>query len=175
MATIKTGALVSALLLAAAPAAFAATHAAPAQTPPKAITGTVQPSQMLASKMLGMDVFGKYNQRIGSVQDIVLNRNGTVAAVVVKANNQKRIALPLKDFNVGHNWLALTNITGLQLNGMTPYHLELSTRSGLGVPLGSGHNAGHTANAGSSGHSAGNAAHTGGSGHNAGNTANAGK
>jgi sporulation protein YlmC with PRC-barrel domain len=118
----KTGVLVAALLTAAAPAALAQSHSTPVPTPPRTITGTIGPNQIRASQMIGMDVYGKYNQKIGSVQDIILDRNGRVAAVVVSANG-KNIGLPLNDFNASHNRLTLTNITQQQLNGAAEYHL----------------------------------------------------
>ncbi|HJU15290.1 MAG TPA: PRC-barrel domain-containing protein [Stellaceae bacterium] len=136
MATIRTGALVSALLIAAAPAAFAATHTAPVQTPPKTIAGTIQPNQMRASKLIGMDVYGMYNVKIGSVQDVILNRNGTVAAVVFSANG-KNVALPLDDFNGSHNRLTLTHLTQQQLKEAGQYNLtNKNTGAGTtGSPL----------------------------------------
>jgi sporulation protein YlmC with PRC-barrel domain len=122
LTTTKTGVLVAALLTAAAPAAFAQSHMTPVPTPPRTITGTIGPNQIRASKMIGMDVFSKYNQKVGSVDDIVLNRNGTVAAVVVSANG-KDVGLPLDDFNASHDRLTLTNITQPELNGAAEYHL----------------------------------------------------
>jgi len=135
LTTMKTAAFVAALLTAAAPTAFAA-HMESVPTPPKTIVGTIQPNQMRASQVIGMDVYGKYNQKIGSVQDIILNRNGTVAAVVFSANG-KNVALPLKDFNASHNRLTLTNITKQQVDAAAEYHLtDKNTGAGTtGSPL----------------------------------------
>lgn len=132
----KTGVLVAALLTAAAPAVLAQSHMASVPTPPKTITGTIGPNQMRASKMIGMNVYGKYNQQIGSVQDIILDRNGRVAAVVISANG-KNIALPLSAFDASHNRLTLMNISLQQANGAAPYHLtDNNTGAGTtGVPV----------------------------------------
>lgn len=141
---IKTGVLVAALLTAAAPAALAQTRTMPVSTPPRTIVGTIGPDQIRASKMIGMDVYGKYNQKVGSVDDIILNRSGTVAAVVVSTNG-KDVGLPLSDFNASRNRLTLTNITQQQLNGAAEYHLtDKNTGAGTtgspvhGGQLGSG-------------------------------------
>ena len=135
----KTGVLVAALLTAAAPAALEQTHTKPVPTPPRTIVGTVGPNQNRASKMIGTDVYGKYNQKIGSVQDIILNRSGRVAAVVISANG-KNIALPLNDFNASLNRLTLMNISLQQANGAAPFHLtDNNTGAGTtGVPVSGG-------------------------------------
>jgi sporulation protein YlmC with PRC-barrel domain len=132
----KTGALVAALLTAAAPAALAQSHMASVPTPPKTITGTVGPNQIRASKMIGTNVYGMYNQQIGSVQDIILNRSGRVAAVVVSANG-KNVALPLNDFDASRNRLTLMHISLQELKGAAPFHLtNNNTGAGkTGVPL----------------------------------------
>ncbi|HJU15289.1 MAG TPA: PRC-barrel domain-containing protein [Stellaceae bacterium] len=130
MTTVKTGALIAALLTVAAPAAFAA-HMETVQAPPKTIVGTIQPNQFRASKMIGMDVYGMYNQQIGSVQDLVLNRNGTVAAVVFSANG-KNVALPLNDFTANNNRLTLLHISKQQMNGAAEYHLQ-NNNTGAGT------------------------------------------
>lgn len=137
MTSIKTAALVAALLTAAAPAAFAQSHTAPVSTPPQTITGTIGPNQFRASKFIGMDVYGKYNQQIGSVQDIVLNRNGTVAAVVISGGNNGDVALPLKDFDASNNRLTLTHLSKQQVQGAQLYHLQAKNGNAgnIGVPV----------------------------------------
>jgi sporulation protein YlmC with PRC-barrel domain len=136
MTKTGTGVLVAALLTAAAPAALAQTHTMPVPTPPRTIVGTVGPNQIRASKMIGTDVYGKYNQKIGSVQDIILDRSGRVAAVVISANG-KNIALPLNAFDASHNRLTLMNISLQQANGAAPFHLtDNNTGAGTtGVPV----------------------------------------
>jgi sporulation protein YlmC with PRC-barrel domain len=118
----RTGVLVAALLTAAAPAAFAQSHMTAVPTPPQTITGTIGPNQMRASKMIGSTVYDQHNQNIGSLKDIVLNRNGKVAAMVVSTHG-KNVALPLNDFTSNHNRLTLTNITNGELREAQRYHL----------------------------------------------------
>src|ERR1700692_1606744 len=72
--TKSYGATLAVLLACASPAALAAT------TQPEI---TIQSDQLRAHKMIGAAVYDRTHQKIGSVQDIVLNKEGTVAQVVV--------------------------------------------------------------------------------------------
>jgi sporulation protein YlmC with PRC-barrel domain len=126
LTSIKTGALVAALLTAAAPAALAQTPTAPVPTTPRTIVGTIQPNQLRASKMIGSTVYDQDNKDIGSLKDIVLDRDGRVAAMVVSTHD-KNVALPLDDFTASHNRLTLTNIRDAQLEQAQPYHMTNDT------------------------------------------------
>jgi sporulation protein YlmC with PRC-barrel domain len=126
LTTTKMGVLVAALLTAAAPAALARTHAMPVSTTPRTIIGTIQPNQLRASKMIGATVYDAYNRDVGSVQDIVLDRNGRVAAVVISTHG-RNIGLPMRDFTASRNRLTLINITDQQLRLAQPFHLTNDT------------------------------------------------
>ena len=131
MTSIKTGALVAALLTAAAPAALAQTHLAPLPTAPRTIAGTIGPNQLRASKMIGSTVYDQDNKDIGSLKDIVLDRAGRIAAMVVSTHD-KNVALPLNDFTASRNRLTLVNIRDAQLKEAQRYHLT-STTTGAGT------------------------------------------
>ena len=77
--TNKYSAALAALLACASPAALAATSHTAANQPEM----TIQSDQLRAHKMIGAAVYDRNNQKIGSVQDLVLNKDGTVADVVV--------------------------------------------------------------------------------------------
>jgi sporulation protein YlmC with PRC-barrel domain len=88
---LKTMTLVSVLLLAASPLALAQTTTTPPpQTPPAATTPSGQPmwyshqaDEMRASKLIGIKVVNTANETIGDINEIVLGRDGNVAAVIV--------------------------------------------------------------------------------------------
>src|SRR6185312_16901746 len=54
--------------------------AALAQTNPAA-TQTIRADQIRASKLIGTDVFDRYNQSIGSIQDVILDKGGKIDQV----------------------------------------------------------------------------------------------
>jgi sporulation protein YlmC with PRC-barrel domain len=131
MSKIPTAAAFAALLAAAAPLASA-------QTNPNmerhtavntAITSeTIQADQIRASKMLGSSVYDLQNRKIGSVKDLVLNKDGTVAAVVVDLGSTlgmggKDVAIRLSDIKTDNNRLTLDR-TKEQLQQMAQYRLE---------------------------------------------------
>ena len=79
-------AAVAALLIATAPLAYAQMGTAPHDTTGTAVTslgGIIQPDQIRVSKMIGSVVYDVENVDIGKVQDVILDRNGRVASVVV--------------------------------------------------------------------------------------------
>jgi cation transporter-like permease len=86
MSKLATTAVFAAILAAAMPAAYAQTSATPetraAATSPARHAG-IMPDQVRASKMIGATVYDLQNRNIGSVKDLVLDRDGKVAAVVV--------------------------------------------------------------------------------------------
>src|SRR6202040_2665834 len=43
----------------------------------------IMPNEMRASKVIGADVYDRDNKKLGDVQDVVLDKSGRVAAVVV--------------------------------------------------------------------------------------------
>lgn len=101
---IAAGLLSSALL---ASAAMAQTAPAPAPQPgvPAAANfmTRLEPGQMLASRIMDGDVVGTDNKDIGDVEDVVLDRNGRVVALVVEIDEgigDRTVALPLSAFRM---------------------------------------------------------------------------
>jgi sporulation protein YlmC with PRC-barrel domain len=80
----------TALLLSAAMPASAQTTTAPPSTPPPAASPSGQPmwyshqaDEMRASKLIGTKVVNAANETIGDVNEVVLAKDGKVAAVVI--------------------------------------------------------------------------------------------
>src|SRR6266404_1355599 len=116
------GTALAVLLASASPAALAATSNT--ANPPGA---TIQSDQLRAHKMIGASVYDRNNQKIGGVQDIVLNKDGTVAAVVVDVGSflrmgGKNVAIKFSDIKTDNNRLTLDR-TKDQLKQMEPFSL----------------------------------------------------
>jgi sporulation protein YlmC with PRC-barrel domain len=115
------------ILIATAPLAYAET--APQARAGAAATATqIQPDQIRASKMIGSAVYDLHNRKIGHVKDLVLDRNGQIASVVVDVGaflgmGGKYVAVALHDFKTDHNRLTL-DMTKEQLQQAQNYRLE---------------------------------------------------
>ena len=121
---LKTVTLVSALLLAASPLALAQTTSPPApQTPPAATTPSGEPvwysrqaDEMRASKLIGTKVVNTANETIGDINEIVLAKDGRVAAVILEVGGflgmgEHEVALDFKSVRMSrdqNNNLVLT-------------------------------------------------------------------
>jgi sporulation protein YlmC with PRC-barrel domain len=125
-----TGA-VAAILLATAPLAYAQSNMVP-QDNTAGVTnpaGTViHTDQFRASKMLGSTVYDLQNRDIGSVKDLVINKDGQVAAVVFDVGTflgmgGKYVAVPLDAIKTDNNRLTL-DMTKEQLQQAQAYNLE---------------------------------------------------
>ncbi len=119
-------AVFAALIATATPAAYAQTHATP-ETHAAVTTNIIQPDEIRASKMLGSTVYDVQNRNIGSVKDLVLNKDGKVDAVVVDVGSflgmgGKFVAIPLSDIKSDNNRLTLDR-TKEQLQQMASYDL----------------------------------------------------
>jgi sporulation protein YlmC with PRC-barrel domain len=132
--TKTLSAVALALALGAAPAAFA-------QTPPNGTANRVEPygttnraeeviqsDQIRASKMIGSAVYDVQNRKIGKVRDLVLDRSGQIAAVVVDVGSflgmgGKNVAVKPSDIKTDHNRLTL-DVTKEQMQQMANYRLE---------------------------------------------------
>jgi sporulation protein YlmC with PRC-barrel domain len=117
----------AAILAAAAPAAYAQTRTMP-ETHAAVPSHMIQPDEVRASKMIGSTVYDVQNRSIGSVKDIVLNRSGTVDAVVLDVGSflgmgGKYVAIPLSDIKTDNNRLTLDR-SKEQLQLMANYELE---------------------------------------------------
>jgi len=65
-------------------------------------TAELQRSQILASNLMGADVFDRQNQKIGSVKDVVLDPSGRVAEVVLSTSG-RNVAVPMQELRVAFN------------------------------------------------------------------------
>lgn len=120
----------AALLPGVAPLAYAQSAAA---APPATIGvadtgGIIRPDQIRASKMIGGDVYDVQNRDVGSIKDVILDRDGRVAAVVVDVGavlgmGGKYVAVPLRRINTDNNRITL-DLTKEQLVRAPSYRLE---------------------------------------------------
>ena len=79
MAKIHVTAAVALALAAAAPVVCAQT----ATTHDALVAHSIQTDEIRASKMIGSAVYDVQNRKIGSVDDVILNKDGKVDAVVI--------------------------------------------------------------------------------------------
>jgi sporulation protein YlmC with PRC-barrel domain len=130
-AKVSTAVAFAAIMSAMMPTAYAQTHTMPV-TPalmtdaPSALS--IQANQIRASKIIGSTVYDAQNRDIGSVRDLVLDRDGRVADVVVDVGSflgvgGKYVAVRLSDINSNNNRLTLDR-TKEQLQQMAEYRLE---------------------------------------------------
>ena len=147
-------AIALATLLGAMPLAYAQTTHPTTMNPPSTTANRaeqgIQNDQIRASKMIGSSVYDLQNRNIGKVRDLVLDKDGKVAAVVVDVGTflgmgGKTVAVQLSDLKTDNNRLTLDR-TKEQLQQMANYRLENrntgagSTTSPVhGGKLGSGH------------------------------------
>ena len=127
MSKATNAAVFAAIIAAAAPAAYAQTRTTP-ETRVAATGNMIQPDEIRASKLIGSSVYDVQNRNIGSVKDVVLNRNGNVDAVVVDVGSflgmgGKYVAIPLSDIKADNNRLTLDR-TKEQLQQMATYEFE---------------------------------------------------
>jgi sporulation protein YlmC with PRC-barrel domain len=101
---ITAGLLGSALLTSAA---MAQTSPAPQPSAPTSgsseFTTRLSPDSMLVSDLMDQDILGADNKDIGDVEDVVLDRNGRVVALVVEIDEglgDRTVALPLSAFQM---------------------------------------------------------------------------
>lgn len=132
--TKTMSAIALALLLGAAPVAYAQTaqHPTNAQmTNANRAEETIQADQIRASKMIGSSVYDVQNRNIGKVRDLVLDKDGKIAAVVVDVGTflgmgGKSVAVKLSDLKTDNNRITLDR-TKEQLQQMANYRLENRT------------------------------------------------
>jgi sporulation protein YlmC with PRC-barrel domain len=125
-------AIALATLLGAMPLAYAQTTHSTTMNPPSTTANRadegIQNDQIRASKMIGSSVYDVQNRNIGKVRDLVLDRDGKVAAAVIDVGTflgmgGKTVAVQLSDLKTDHNRLTLDR-TKEQLQQMANYRLE---------------------------------------------------
>jgi len=137
---VTTSAALAALLAVAAPALAQTNPAAPVTRSDTATTANaIQADQFRASKMIGSTVYDLQNRNIGSVKDLVLDRDGRVAAVVLDVGSflgmgGKYVAIHLSDIKTDNDRLTLDR-TKEQLQQMAAYNLNDNT-TGAGSTTG---------------------------------------
>jgi sporulation protein YlmC with PRC-barrel domain len=109
----------------AAPVAYCQTVGQPVRVLNVALT--TQSGQLRASQIIGSTVYDVQNRNIGSVKDIVLDRDGRVTAVVVDVGaflgiGGKYVAVSLNDLKTDNDRLTL-NRSKEQLQAAQSYQL----------------------------------------------------
>ena len=125
---MKRTSLALAALLLAAPSTFAQTNnPAPAVTAPMK-SGDMQfysrqATDMRASNLMGANVTNMANETVGEINDLVLDKDGKVVAVVVGVGGflgigERQVALDYKSLNIKYDPNAMTNAgaTTIQVN-----------------------------------------------------------
>ena len=126
-------AIALALLLGAAPMAYAQTAQHPTNANPRSTNAnqaeeTIQPDQIRASKMIGSSVYDVQNRNIGKVRDLVLDKDGKIATAVIDVGTflgmgGKSVGVKLSDLKTDNNRLTLDR-TKEQLQQMANYRLK---------------------------------------------------
>ncbi|HZK92365.1 MAG TPA: PRC-barrel domain-containing protein [Stellaceae bacterium] len=129
----KSAPIALAILLGAAPLAYAQTMSqpAPASSQPSHATSatfTTQSGELRASKLIGSSVYDVQNQDIGSVKDIILDKSGRVAGVVVDVGTflgmgGKYVSVSLNDMKMNNDRITLDR-TKDQLKSAPAYQLS---------------------------------------------------
>jgi sporulation protein YlmC with PRC-barrel domain len=125
----STAVAFAAILAATVPAAFAQTSPTRSRPPPSVASDlSIQSDQVRSSKMAGSTVYDRQNRNIGSVKDIILDRDGKVAEVIVDVGavlgiGGKLVAVHWSDFKTDNNRLTLDR-TKEQLKEMAGYRPE---------------------------------------------------
>src|SRR5690349_12134978 len=131
MSKIYVTAAAALALAVAAPSAYAQTatnHETRVVATSSTLPHNVQPDEMRASKMIGSAVYDVQNRKIGSVADVILNKDGKIDAVVVDVGSflgmgGKNVAIPPTEIKTDNNRLTLDK-TKEQLQQMAEYRLE---------------------------------------------------
>src|ERR1700761_345372 len=98
----------------------------------------IQADQVRANKIIGSSVYDRQNQNVASVKDLVLDKQGKVADVVLSYGSTagiggKYVAVPFASLKMNNNRLTLDQ-TKDQLAALPQYQLEdKATGSGEGA------------------------------------------
>jgi sporulation protein YlmC with PRC-barrel domain len=99
--------------------------------PAFAAGNNVSADQLRAEKIIGSSVYDRDNQDVASVKDLILDRNGKVADVVLTYGatvgiGGKYVAVSFSDLKFDNNRWTIDK-TKDQLNAMPPYKIEESS------------------------------------------------
>jgi sporulation protein YlmC with PRC-barrel domain len=140
-------AAVAAILMAAAPLAYAQSETTPraAAMETNPVGAEIHSDEFRASKMIGSTVYDVQNRDIGKIEDLVVNRDGRVDAAVVDVGaflgmGGKYVAVPLRDIKTDNNRLTL-DLSKERLQQAQNYVLE-NNNTGAGSstsPVTGGH------------------------------------
>jgi hypothetical protein len=100
-----TAAFLGTTLLASGAMAQTAPTTPPASGTTQFIT-QLNPDTMLLSDLMDLDVMGLDNKDIGDVEDVVLGRDGKIAAVVIEVDagiGDRTVALPMSAFQLAQD------------------------------------------------------------------------
>ena len=129
MSKIHLTAAVALALAAAAPVAYAqtATTHDTRVVANETLPHSLQTDEIRASKMIGSAVYDVQNRKIGSVDDVILNKDGKVDAVIIDVGSflgmgGKDVAVLPSDIKTDNNRLTLDR-TKEQLQQMAAYNL----------------------------------------------------
>ena len=124
------------------PAATAPHAAAPAAAPhtPPAVTQAsrhMREDQIRASKLIGSAVYDPADQKIGTIDELVLNADGKVADVVLGVGGflgagEKRVAVPMADLKRGKNDHFVLAATKDSLKQMANFEFKTASTAGSG-------------------------------------------
>src|SRR5437016_11834167 len=125
------------------PAAAAPHSSAPAATAPHAAAPATQATrhmrddQMRASKLIGSAVYDPADQKIGTVDELVLNPDGKVADVVIGVGGflgagEKRVSVPMAELKRGKNDHFVLAATKDSLKQMATFELKTASTAGSG-------------------------------------------
>ena len=122
----------------AAPAPAAASHNTPATAPSTTQAARhMRDDQLRASKLIGASVYDPNDQKIGTVDELVLNPDGKVADVVIGVGGflgagEKRVAVPMAELKRGKNDHFVLAATKDSLKQMGNFELKTATTAGSG-------------------------------------------
>ena len=116
------------------PPASGSSAAAPAKTN----ATHIQPGQIRTTEMDGATVYDTQNNKVGDVKDIILDRDGKVASVVLDVGaflgmGGKYVAVPLKDIKMDNNRLTL-DMTKEQLKSAQAFKFNETESTGTSKP-----------------------------------------
>jgi sporulation protein YlmC with PRC-barrel domain len=121
-------AAVALALAATTPGAYAQSGTTHLRNANAVIAAGIQPDEFRASKMLGSAVYDVQNRKIGSVEEVILNKDGKIDAVVIDVGSflgmgGKNVAVLPSEIKTDNNRLTLDR-SKEQLQQMADYRLE---------------------------------------------------